>query len=253
MKDLEQEQQMQETMIKALCCLDAHILMNLYATENVVFGHIKANEQIPFDKYIDDLGIQSFSRYLDIKHLDGHAIENGYIKERPFNEICFELYRDKIDYIFDKAPKYNDSDKEYDDDLYHYKHGLYEYLKNLYTLFREIITIEVSPEFFVSVPDIIDKKEQRIYYAKITKFVTAIKLRRLRQGGCVDRYVKDMPFISPLIRRLLKRHKGHYILANNDTDSLDYKFALFSCFHFFNEYNAKLLELKILRWEELNR
>lgn len=238
---------------KTFCCIAAHILLNMYADEDTVFGHIKVNEKIPFEKYLDVLDLQSLSEYLDDLQSDGHAIENGCIKNRLYDEICFDLYRNKTDLLFGEAPKYKDSDEKYADDIFHFKYGLYEYLKELYTLFREIIEVEISTDFFTAIPDIIDKNEQRIYYAKIAKFVTAIKLKHLRQGSCVDRYVKDLPFISPLVRRLLKKQKGRYILANNDINSLDYKFALFSCFRFYNEKNAKLLELKILRWEELNK
>lgn len=104
MKDTDSNKQVKEIVLKALHCVAAHILMNLYADENTVFGHIKVNEQIPFDKYINDLGLREFAQYLDINLLDGHAIENGYIKDRSYDEICFKLYKDKIDALFDKAP-----------------------------------------------------------------------------------------------------------------------------------------------------
>ena len=242
-----------ERIVKAFCCLQANILMNAYTAENVVFKHIKPYTQLPYEKYIDDLGFQSFTQYLDIAQMDGAMIENGCIKDTAYDEICFALYRDKIDDIFFEAPKYSDSYNDYDEDIYHYKHGLYEYLKELYPLFREIIAVEVTPDFFDTIPDTIDKTEQRQYDNKITKFITAIKLKHLRQGSCVDRYIKDLPFVSPLILRLLNKHKGRYRLANNNTDSIDYKLALLSCFRFYSSHNAKLFELKLLRWEELNR
>ena len=73
------------------------------------------------------------------------------------------------------------------------------------------------------------------------------------KGGRIDRYITKMPFISPLIMRLLNKRKGHFYLKNNDLNSLDYKFALFSCFWFLNDYNTKLFELKLLQWEENNK
>ncbi len=103
---------------------------------------------------------------------------------------------------------------------------------------------------FAAVPDVLDKDVSRDYYIKAIKFVLAIKLKGLRQGGRVDRYIAKMPFISPLLMRLLNKRKGHFYLKNNDLNSLDYKFALFSCFQFMNDYNTKLFELKMLRWEE---
>ncbi|MCH5161859.1 MAG: hypothetical protein J1G38_00010 [Clostridiales bacterium] len=251
MQNCEADEQLQEKMIKALCCMQAQILMNSYVSENVVFKQIQSNEQLPFYSYIKDLDLQSIVRYIDIDQMDGPMIEQGRIKDLAYDDICFELYRDKIDLMFYEAPKYSDSDTNYADDIYHYKHGLYEYLKELYTIFRNIVEVEVTPDFFSTIPDITDKDERRLYYDKATKFVTTIKLKHLRQGCCVNRYVKDFTLMSPFIQRLLKEHKGRYILTNNNTDSLDYKLALLSCFRFHNEYNAKLFELKALRWEEL--
>ena len=218
----------------------------------ICLGRIKENDQVPIKQYLEDLGFCNIELFLDDLFLNGHNIENGYVIERDFNDRCFELYRDKIDCIFDKVP----IDKSFEndgEDIFHYKFGLYDYIKSIYPLFKEIIETEISPDFFATVPDILDEGTKRIYYTKVIKFVLAIKLKWLRQGSRIDRYVKDLPLISPLIMRLIKKHKGHFYLKNNDMDSLDYKFALFSCFRFFNEENAKIFELKVLRWEELNR
>ncbi|MCH5165078.1 MAG: hypothetical protein J1G01_01595 [Clostridiales bacterium] len=252
MLKIENDKQLDEKLLKGLCCMQANILMNSYAAENVVFNKIQPTAPLPFDSYIEDLELQLTARFFNINQMDGTLIDNGHIKDLTYDEVCFELYRDKIDLIFHEAPTYEDTYTDYDNDIYHYKHGLYEYLKELYTLFCEIIAIDVTPSFFDTLPEITDKAEQRLYYNKIIRFVSAIKLKHLRQGSCVDRYVKGLRYISPFVRRLLKEHKGRYILINNDTDSLDYKFALFSCFRFYNEHNAKLLELKMLRWKELN-
>lgn len=169
-----------------------------------------------------------------------------------FDKLCFEVFRDRIDYLFTDVP----IDKSFDEDgedIYHYKYGWYEYIKDIYPLFKEIIETEVTPDLFATVPDVLDKEVKRDYYAKATKFVLAIKLKGIRQGGRVDRYILKMPFISPLLMRLLNKHTGHFYLKNNDLNSLDYKFALFSCFWFLNEYNTKLFELKMLQWEENNK
>lgn len=252
MKDLTCDEQQIEAMLKAFLSIDANILINLYTNENVIFGRIKENEQVPINQYLEDLGFCNIDKFIDDLFLNGHNIENGYVIERDFNDRCFELYRDKIDCIFDKVP----IDKSFEDngeDIFHYKFGLYDYIKSLYPLFKEIITTEITPDFFATVPDILDEGTKRIYYTKVINFVLAIKLKWLRQGSRIDRYVKDLPLISPLIMRLIKKHKGHFYLKNNDINSLDYKLALFSCFRFFNEENAKLFELKALRWEELNR
>lgn len=169
-----------------------------------------------------------------------------------FDKLFFEVFRDRIDYLFTDVPIDKRFEDE-DDDIYHYKYGWYEYIKGIYPLFKEIIKTEVTPDLFAAACDVLDKEAKRNYYAKATKFVLAIKLKGLRQGGRVDRYIIKMPFISPLIMRLLNKCKGHFYLKNNDLNSLDYKFALFSCFWFLNDYNTKLFELKMLQWEENNK
>ena len=238
-----------EDIIRALACVDAVILFNLYTNENIIFKRIKPAEPIPFNNYIEDLGLQSLARYLDVNHIDGEYMKNSCVADKDFNLCCFDYYKDRIDYIFEGAP----ISKEYENegnDIEHYKNGLYEYLKELYPIFEEIIKTEIELDFFATVPNILNKAELNGYYSKTTKFVKAIKLRHLRQGGRIDRYIKDLPLLSPFVKRLVKKHKGHFLLANSDTDSLDYKLALLSCFRFYNEENAKLFELKMLKWEE---
>lgn len=168
-----------------------------------------------------------------------------------FDNLCFEVFRDRIDYLFTDVP----IDKSYNDnstDIYHYKYGLYEFVKNLYPLFKAIIETEVTPDLFTAACDIPDMEVKRDYYIKAIKFILAIKLKGLRQGGRVDRYIVNMPFVSPFIIRLIKKNKGHYYLKNNNLYSIDYKFALFSCFQFLNDFNTKVFELKMLQWEENN-
>lgn len=244
-------EQIKKQKITALYNLTANILFNAYATENIVFGHLKAKDWLPFTEYIKDLNLQHCMPYLNLDFLNGSAIENGRIREKVYNEFCFELYRDKMDSIFAKVPINDDIESDYD--IFPYKYGIYEYLKKLYELFQEIIKVGVSSEFFETIPNINPTQEKNIYYAKVTEFITAIKLKGLRKGSRVDRYFKGLSFLSPFIQRLIKIHNGHYILKNNDTDSLDYKLALLSCFRFYNEQNAKLFEMKILQWEKLRK
>lgn len=139
---------------------------------------------------------------------------------------------------------------EEDDDIFHYKYGWYKYLKNLYQLFEEIIRTEITPDLFAAIPDILNEDTRHTYYSKLFRFILAIKMNGLRQGRRIDRYIKALPFISPFIMRLIKKQKGHYYLKNNDINSLDYKFALLSCFQFMSEDNTKLFELKMLQWEK---
>lgn len=250
MKDLTYDEQ-SGTMLKAFLSIESNILINKYTNENVLFGRIKANDEVPIKQYLEDLGFRNIENFMDDLFLDGQNIENGYVLERDFNDRCFELYKDKIDCIFDKIPIDKSAETNYED-IYRYKYGLYDYIKSIYPLFKEIISTEITPGFFAVVPDILDGDTERVHCAKVTKFILAIKLKGLRQGRRIDRYVKDLPYISPLILRLIKKHKGHFYLKNNDINSLDYKLALFSCFGFYNEENAKLFELKTLKWKEPN-
>ncbi len=246
-----QKEYTKEDVIKAFLEIEANILINSYTNENVLFGRINANDKIPIKQYLEEIGFRNIDKFLDDLFLNGHNIENGYVIERDFEESCFELYRSKVDLLFTKIPI--DKSFEDDGDIYRYKYGWYEYLKNLYTLFKEIIKTEIKPDLFTAVPDLLDETEKRNYYITASKFLLAIKTKGLRQGGRIDRYIKTLPFISPLIMRLIKKQKGHFYLKNNDINSLDYKLALLSCFRFMNEDNAKLFELKTLKWEEYNR
>ncbi|MDE5667119.1 MAG: hypothetical protein K2I29_02660 [Clostridia bacterium] len=232
----------------AFLSIHANVLINSYITENVIFGRIKPHDDVPVKQYLEKLGFCNLDSILNDLFLNGDNIQKGYVTERDFNRRCFELYKIKTESLFTEIP----FDKSYGDwdDIYHYKYGWYEYLKNLYTLFEEIIKTEVSPDLFTAVPDIPDNEEIRNYYLAASKFVLAIKTKGLRQGRRIDRYLKKINFVSPFIQRLIKKHKGRFYLKNSDTNSLDYKLALLSCLRFYNEDNAKLFELKMLRWEE---
>ena len=239
-----------QNIIRAFADVYETTLFNLYTCENILFKRLNPTDKIPYEKYIEDLDLHKLAHYSP--DFDGDYIENGFVKDIDFDYCCFDYYRDKIEYIFCDYPiakGYEDDDN----DLEHYKNGLYEYLKDLYPIVVEIIKTDIEPNLFATVPDILNKSERTAYYAKTTKFVTAIKTKHLRQGGRIDRYVKELPFLSPFVNRLIKKHKGHFLLANSDTNSLDYKLALLSCFCFFSSENAKLFALKTLRWEELNR
>lgn len=66
-----------EAIIKAFACLDAQILLNLYAIENLAFGRIKTNDKVPMQRYVEDIGLQQIARLIDFNCLDGHVIEKG--------------------------------------------------------------------------------------------------------------------------------------------------------------------------------
>ena len=146
----------------------------------------------------------------------------------PFvgEEIYFRLYADNVNEIFARAPKAAGTNKDYA--ILPFKYGLQDYLYRLYPLFRQIVITGALPDLFCP-PNSIDADN---YYAKVRKFVAAIRLKQLRQGNRIDRYIKDLPALSPYVARLIKPYKGHCLLANSDIESLDYKLALLACFSF---------------------
>ncbi len=237
--------------IRAYLLFSATVLLDLYTEENVIFGRIENGEKVPFERYLSDLGLQNLFPFLHCEETQNRVIDKGIVAYDDIEKLYYEVYGAKVTYIFDGAP----ISKEFEDDdaISHYKYGLYEYLKGLYATFREIMMTEVEPDLYATVPDILDREEQKAYYFKATRFIKAIKLKKLKQGGCVDRYVKDLPFISPFIMRLLVKRKGRFLLKNNNPESIDYQLALFSCFRFYSASHAKLFELKMLRWEEHKR
>lgn len=145
----------------------------------------------------------------------------------PFmsEDVCFRLYADNVNEIFARAPKAAGTSEDYA--ILPFRYGLQDYLYRLYPLFRQVVITGVLPDLFCP-PSGIDSGD---YYAKIRKFVAAIRLKQLRQGSRIDRYIKDLPTLSPYVARLIKPYKGHYLLANGDIESIDYKLALLACFH----------------------
>lgn len=146
-------------------------------------------------------------------------------------EVCFRLYADNVNEIFTRAPKAAGTSEDYA--ILPFKYGLQDYLYRLYPLFRRILITGALPDLFCP-PSGIDSGD---YYAKIRKFVAAIMLKQLRQGSRINRYIKDLPALSPYIARLFKPYKGHYLLANSNIESIDYKLSLLACFTFPEQQN----------------
>ncbi len=144
----------------------------------------------------------------------------------PFvsKNVCFRLYADNVNKIFARAPKAAGTSKDYA--ILPFKYGLQDYLYRLYLFFRKIVITGALPDLFCPPSSIVSDD----YYINVRKFVAAIRLKQLRQGSRIDRYIKDLPALSPYIARLIKPYKGHYLLANSNIESLDYKLALLSCF-----------------------
>lgn len=140
------------------------------------------------------------------------------------DEVYFKLYADNVNDIFARAPKATGTNNDYG--ILPFKYGLQDYLYKLYPLFRHIVITKALPDLFCP-PNGVETGD---YYAKTRRFIAAIKLKQLRQGSCIDRYIKNLPTLTAYIARLIKPYKGRCLLANSDIEGLDYKLALFSCF-----------------------
>ena len=80
------------------------------------------------------------------------------------------------------------------------------------------------------------------------RFLAATKIKRLRMGSRVDRYLKDITYQSEYLTRLVKEYKGHYLLTDHDTNHLDYKLALISSFSFCTRDGKERFEWKVRTW-----
>lgn len=220
--------------------------MNTYTLENVALGKLSPGDKIPFDGYVKDLELQQLKPYAFRDRLEGNAISSDEtVVNKEWDYFAKECYTHHINYIFATAPHKQDYD---DDGLFLYKLGLNEFIMGIYPLYTEILRTEVEYDVFDLVPAFTDKVLESECYEKISKFLVAMKMRKLRQGGCVNRYVKNLPYIPYFVQRLLKVHKNRYLLANSDTNSLDYKLAILSAIQFMNPEHSKLFELKSKQW-----
>lgn len=174
--------------------LEAIILLDLCAEENIVFGRIGRGEKIPFESYVPAMGLDGVAPYVRLEELKARYIDKGFIAYDDIEKVYYEIYGSKVSNIFQGVPLLKQFD--YDDAIVHYDCGLYEYLKDLYGMFREIITTEINPEPFAVMPDILDREEPRNYYFKISKFIKSIKVKKLKQGACINRYLKDTVYLA---------------------------------------------------------
>ena len=220
-----------------------NVLMNNYILENVAFGKLKPNDEIPFDKYVEELDLHKFN-----PNSCGDMVEGNYITRenriagKSEEDFIMECYLFHIQNVFMTYPKCSIAFGK--DDF-----GLSKFIMSLYPLFKQIIKTEIEVEPLDFAPVFKDRKDESACYDGISKFLIAIKARGLRQGECVNRYVKDLPYIPFFVHRLFRSEKNRYLLANSDTDSLDYKLAILSAIHFMKWEHTKLSELKAQKWE----
>ena len=223
-----------------------NVLMNNYTLENVAFGRLKPNDEIPFNRYVEELDLQRFKPHSCRDMIEGNYItRDGRVADKEEEDFIMECFLFHIQNVFMAYPKCSIAFGK--DDF-----GLSKFIMGLYPLFKQIIKTEVEDEQLDVAPVFKDRKEEGASCDGISKFLIAIKVRGLRQGECVNRYVKDLPYIPYFVQRLLRTDKNRYLLANSDTDSLDYKLAILSAIHFMNIKHTKLFELKAQKWKSTN-
>ena len=223
-----------------------NVLMNNYTLENVAFGKLKPNDEMPFDRYVEELNIKRFKPNSCVDMIEGNYItRENRVAEKSEEDFIMECFLFNIQNVFMAYPKCSIAFGK--DDF-----GLSKFIMSLYPLFKQIIKTEVEDESLDLAPVFKDRKGETVCYDKISKFLISIKARGLRQGECVNRYVKDLPYLPYFVQQLLRVDKNRYLLANGDTDSLDYKLAILSAIHFMNWENTKLFELKVQKWESTN-
>ena len=220
-----------------------NVLMNNYTLENVAFGKLKSNNEIPFDRYVEELDLYKFKPHSCWDMVEGNYItRDGRVDDKAEEDFIMECFLFHIQNVFTAYPKCSIAFGK--DDF-----GLSKFIISLYPLFKQIIKTEVEADPFDFALVFNERNAETVCYEKISKFLVAIKARGLRQGDCVNRYVKDLPYIPYFVQRLLRVEKNRYLLANSDTDSLDYKLAILSAIHFMNWEHTKLFELKAQKWE----
>ena len=224
-----------------------NVLMNNYILENVAFGKLKPNDEIPFDRYVEELNLHKFNPHSCRDMIEGNYItRQGRVVDKAEEDFIMECYLFHIQNVFMAYPKCSIAFGK--DDF-----GFSKFIMSLYPLFKQIIKTEVEVEQLDFTPVFKYRKEETVCYDRISKFLIAIKARGLRQGECVNRYVKDLPYIPYFVQRFLRVEKNRYLLANSDTDSLDYKLAILSAIHFMNWENTKLFEFKAQKWKSTNQ
>ncbi len=236
--------------LTALCSISCNVMFNKYALDNINLGLIKPGDKVPYECYIDDLGMREYENYILRSALAGEIIDsNETIGLQPMETYYKRFFIEQVEAMFVKAPKKKKSSD--DAGFPQYKYGLLEYLQTLYEIYKEIAAIPIQTDALDIYFDFADEHEFARKDELIKKFIVAIKTKGLRKGSRIDRYVKPITYRSGYLNRLIKECNGHYILINSDTESLDYKLALLSCFSFLRHQDKELFELKIETWEEL--
>lgn len=245
----EEDQEMFENTVAVFRALEINAIFNAYAIENVVFGNLRPNDKIPFDTFVEDLGLHTWQPYSVRDCIEGIAIaENETVADEEIAFFEKECFISRMNDIFVYAPCSIREDED-ENGLPPFKNkGLSDYIMQLFPLFQAILATKVEHGFFESVPLFADRAAVAACYEKISKFLVAVFTRGLRQGRCVDRYLKSVPYLPYYVKRIIKVRKGRILLANSDTESLEFRLAVLSAMHFMSAEHTLLFERKAQKW-----
>ena len=238
-----------ERAVDVFRAIDVNSIMNAYAIENVVFGDLNPGDKVSFDRYVEELQLQSWQPYSVRDCIEGDAITaEEKIAEKDMDFFYSECFILHMNSVFDSAPQSTRKEDDENGLRPFMKKGLSDYIMRLYPLFKSIMQEEVEHDFFELASPFPDRTLQTACYEKIAKFLVAVMTQGLRQGNCVDRYVKGIPYLPYYVKKVLKIKNGRYLLANSDTESLDFRLAYLSAMQFMNAEHTQLFERKARKW-----
>lgn len=173
--------------------------MNNYTMENILFGKLQPNEKIPFDKFVKELDIGFYKPYLHRDSISGIAIsKDENVINCDFFTCAKMLYNFYMNKIIGAALYQMPLCDDYE--LFVFQYNLKTYAEDLFPIFMQILNTEIrTSNLFLK--NAIPFSEQ--YYAKLARFVIAIRTKKLRPLKRVDKYLIDLPFIPFYINRLL--------------------------------------------------
>lgn len=215
--------------------------VRIYAMENLILGKIGIKEKIPYDKYIEELGLNDFRQYLVKRELPNFNKlgDNEKSVYDGFECICKKFYRYVTRLAFIETMI---SNRKY------VKAKVNKFLEELYMLFYQIICVDIKNSNGFAQEHLLNNELSRV---KVTKLLSQILIGNLKLGDYADDYLGDMNDIPIYIDKLIKTHDGHYILNNCNVDDIDFKLAVISSFKFSTSHNNELYIKKIMEWERV--
>ena len=113
--------------------LDVHSAMNAYAIENVVFGKLKQGDQIPFDRFVEELELQAFQPQSVRRYIEGVAITaKETVAEHDMELFLSECFIFHANEVFDSAPQRRNKDDD--------ENGLHLQKKGIERLYHAVVS-----------------------------------------------------------------------------------------------------------------